>query len=404
MSSATRNRSLALFALLILLASAERSTAQEVYRASWLIQDRGRLQQEIARSIIARANDWLTRDNPNAPTARLDDPLRVTVVVEFVPATGGLNSRLARLALGPIVIEQGFDTFLDSATIVSLIRRDQFWRDETVTVANQALAPFATPAEDPSLDPLIGSAARAFAAAEAMPRTRIAFDESSLRITPRMHVWAGIGFEEMALPGFIYGRLRAGLSYDAFKVWGEIPAAAGSRENALFAHGLDGSFGAGLSFDLESFGGAVTWSDPLEQSAGEPGEAGYLLGRTALFYGKIPITDAAIFGGYLRLKLGGGYLQTVAKSARENDRDAPRMTDHFLPMARVEYAADPETAGLMHSGAIEILGDNLVASYMQQLSGAFGVRLTASAHGLLSPLEPYLPSYSLIISPVISLW
>lgn len=393
-----------MLALLTLLTVTGRATAQEVYRASWLIQDRGKLQQEVARSIIERANDWLTRDNPNAPTARLDDPLRVTVVVEFIPATGKLNSRLARLVLGTIVIDHGFDNFLDSTTIASLIKRDQYWREESVTVTNEALSPLPASISD-SASELIGTQqARSFAAVEAMPVTRISLEQSSIRITQRLHAWAGLGFEELALPGFVYGRLRAGIVYDAFRIWGEVPAAAGARGTPLFARGYSGGFGAGLSFDMESFGGSITWSDPLQKDdRADTANAGYILGRSALFYGKIPL-ESPFFGGYLRLKVGGGYLQTVQRTYWSQGLEGVGLKDQFLPMARVEYASDIEAGGLMHAGALELFGDNLLFTYLQQFSQSFGARVTLSAHGLLGALDPYLPPYSILISPVISLW
>ncbi len=397
------NRSIAILALFVVAAAAQRGVAQEVYRASWLIQDRERLQQQIARSIIERANDWLTRDDPNAATARLDDPLRVSVTVDYQPASGGLTTRLTELVLGTIVIDHDFGAFLDSTTISSLVRRDHYWRDEKVTVINEALSPLPAGIGDSAVEMIGTASARSFAAAEAPPRYRISLEQTSLRLSPRLSVWAGLGFDELALPGLLYGRLRAGVTYDGFRVWGEVPASFGAAGAPLFARGFDGGFGAGLSFEMESFGGAITWSDPLQDIDTAAPASGYLLGRSALFYGKLPISDAPVLGGYLRLKIGGAYLQSVRRGTAGEVAGA-RLDDHFLPMARVEYASDIESGGLMHSAAIEALGGNILLSYSQHFSDAFSARVTLSAHGLLGPREPYLPAYSLVISPVISLW
>src|SRR5207302_9040596 len=89
----------------------------------------------------SRANDWLTRDNPSAPTARLDDPVRVTVIGEVLPRTSIVQTRLAKLVIGTIVIDGQFEQFLDTATISSIIRRDHYWRDESYVVLNEAMAP-----------------------------------------------------------------------------------------------------------------------------------------------------------------------------------------------------------------------------------------------------------------------
>src|SRR5687768_5809494 len=63
--------------------------AQVVRQSSWLIQDPEQgLRQELAETVIAHADEWLTRENPEAPIARLDDRVRITVIDEIDQRTG----------------------------------------------------------------------------------------------------------------------------------------------------------------------------------------------------------------------------------------------------------------------------------------------------------------------------
>lgn len=117
-------------------------SAQEVFRISYTVQDKrlGLVQPEAA-SIIRNANNWLTRDNPNVPTARLDDPLRVTLTGFYSPATLSFNLQLTQMVMGTIVVERGLDEILDSTQRERLVRRTLFWRDEETTVSGTSLTP-----------------------------------------------------------------------------------------------------------------------------------------------------------------------------------------------------------------------------------------------------------------------
>lgn len=406
--------------LLLLSASAamlvpgSAARAQEVFRASWTIQDKGRgLHQEIARNVIERANDWLTRDDADAPVARLDDPLRVTIVGELSPASGQVRSRLRRLVLGTIVIDTSFGEFLDTGIIASLVRRDHFWRDEQVVVYNESLSPISG-----SPDILADSTRllydRAFGN-PVTPRIRLALDESTYRLSADIYAWAGIGFEEIALPDFSYGRARLGLAYDGLKVWGEIPAAFGTRDNAIMARGLEAAYGLGVSFEDRWVGGAVSIADVSEPVGASPVTEGprYYLSTAALIHGTLPLQLAMLDYMPLRVKLGLLYHRARLAPTEGNDNNPPaadEAVDRLKLMTRIEFAAAENDGSIRRRIALgaELFGNHagnsFTISYQEQLFPTVGVRVAAAAHGLFGERDPFLPPFSFTISPIISIW
>lgn len=394
------------------IAPGSAAQAQEVFRASWTIQDKTRgLNQDLARNVIERANDWLTRYDADAPTARLDDPLRVTVIGEISPSSGLVHARLRRLVLGTIVIDTSFGEFLDTATISSLVRRDHYWRDEEVVVYNESLSPIAgtaAAAEDSTRDHFD----KVFDARQT-PRIRLGLDESTYRLSSDVHIWAGLGFEEMSLPDFSYGRARIGLDYSGLKIWGEIPAALGSNDNAVLARGLEGAYGLGLSFEDRWVGGALSIAD-ISQQVGTPALADsprYYLAKSALVYGVMPIQLAMLNYMPLRVKLGVVYHQ--AQPVPENgdtQAAASEGIDRLKVITRLEFAAlasDGSPRRKIALGA-ELFGNragsSITASYQEQILPALGVRVAAAAHGLFGERDRFLPPFSISISPIISIW
>lgn len=384
------------------------ASAQEIYRASWTIQDKARgLRQDIARSVIERANDWLTRDDADAPTARLDDPLRVTIIGEVTPVGGLVQTRLRRLVLGTIVIDTSFGEFLDTATIASLVRRDHYWRDESVTVYNQALSPVLglTDTDEDTVGLLFQ---RTFGGAR-VPRIRLALDESRYSLSSDAYIWAGLGFEEIGLPDFSYGRLRAGAAYNEMKIWGEAPVAVGSEGNAFLARGLEGAYGFGVSFEGNLVGGAVSIAEVSEQ-IGTPALEGtdrYYIAKSAFLYGIVPVQLVLLDNIPIRAKLGVGYQQARALPALEDGaarRPAADSLQSLKAMARVELAMLGEDGRTRRQFAAGLFGGSITASYEEQILPVLGIRVAGAAHGIFGERDPYLPSYSISITPIISIW
>jgi hypothetical protein len=373
--------------------------AQIVRQSSWSIQDpQHGLRQEFAEQVIENADVWLTKENPDAPIARLGDRVRVTVVDEFDPGSGAIRSRLAQLVLGTIVIDSSFTEFLDESTISALVRRDHLWRDEsTVEFTGGGEALRVRSARDlaeeiPSTLP------------QELPRIRVGLDESSLRIGDRVRVFEALGYELLALPGTSYGRVRAGVTYDRLGMWAELPLPIGTATTPAIGRTLESAFGAGLSFDAEHFSGAISWSGATE-GIGTPARDAdtlFLLSRSASFTWTIPLRKIA-GDDILVLRVGGGYQQFVplvggAEGRREADPiDIPKI------LVRGEYSKLVDGAP-RRSVAAEIFGTSVLLSWHEQFSRLLGLRIVGAAHGLIGDRPSYLPAYSVLFTPTISIW
>jgi hypothetical protein len=396
-------------------ASSAVARSQEVFRASWSIQDLSRgLEQPFAERVIERANDWLTRDDPNAPTARTDAAVRVTIVGEISPSGGAVRTHLSRLVLGTIPIDSSFSDFLDTATIASLMRRDQYWCDESVVVYNEALSPVAAHGEEnpDSVDIF----ERAFYAPK-RPKLRLALDESMMRISPDLWLWAGLGHEEIGLPGVSLGRVRAGIAFNQLKIWGELPAPIGSSGNALLARGLEGAYGLGVAFEKHGLGrivsglGGTVSAAMAGEDGGTPAVEGsdrlYILSKSAALYGIVPVRFEMLGDAPLLLKLGFGYTQATAlPSIAGGSLSIADSTSGRGPkiMVRAEYASLAEEGHVRRNIAAELFGSTVLVSWGEQLTPAFGFRVTGAVHGILGDRDPFLPAYSIAFSPSFSIW
>ena len=390
-------------ALLLLLLCPSHGRAQEVEQTSWTIQDlRHGLRSELASRVIEKANDWRTRDDPNAPTARLDDPLRISVITEYDPAGGIPRMRLSRLTMGEIVIDSSFSQFLSAEEIEQLIRRDHYWRDEHIESLTGS-GPDDTEEQDWRNEYAMETAF----SPDDSPRARLALDESTYRLGRELHLWGGIGYEELALPDFSYGKLRAGVRYQRVRVWGEAPLEVGSDASPILARSLDGAFGFGMSVDTKYFGGAISWSEPgtatvIDTTATASTDTTFVLGRAAMFHGTIPIGDIPGLGGYLRAKIGAGYLQTVVTSpvSIENPSHEGEEKERVGLLLRLEYSNRSAAPG--RTMALEIFGASALLSYHEEFSSLLGIRIVAAKHGLLGARDPWLPSWSVSISPTLT--
>jgi hypothetical protein len=373
--------------------------AQVVRQSSWLIQDpQHGLRQEIAERVVASADAWLTRETPDAPIARLDDRVRVTVVDEIDPASGQIRSRLAQLVLGTIVIDSSFNEFLDPGTISALVRRDHLWRDESIVEF--------TGNGEPERLLTVRDLAAAYSepVATETPRVRVGLDETSFRISDGVRIFESLGYEAIALPGTSYGRVRAGVAYDRLQIWGELPLPIGTSTTPALARTIESAFGAGLAFDAEHFGGAITWSD-AGSAVGASANAGdtlFALTRSALFAWTIPLPKLS-GADVLVLRVGGGYEQFVPMLAGSGPRRELEAIDVPKLFVRGEYAMSVD--GLQRrDAAAEIFGTSVVLSYHEQFTRLLGLRIVGSVHGLIGDRPSYLPAYSVLFTPTLSFW
>jgi hypothetical protein len=389
-------------AVVLLLSCTCSIHAQEVEQASWTIQDlRHGLRSEFASTIIEKANDWRTRDDPNAATARLDDPLRVSVITEYDPSGGIPHTRLARLTMGSIVVDSSFSSFLTAEEIERLIRRDHYWRDEHIESLTGS-GPDDSEEEDWRNEYAMETAFTP----DDSPRARLALDESTYRLGRELHLWGGIGFEELALPDFSYGKLRAGVRYQRVRIWGEAPLEVGTNDSPILARGLGGAFGFGMSIDTKYFGGAIAWSEPRSKAAADPattpsGDTTYVIGRAAMVHATVPIGDIPGLGGYLRAKVGAGYLQSLITDPLPIENGAGgEEIERAGVLLRLEYSN--RSSGPGREIALEVFGASGVLSYREEFTSFLGIRIVAAKHGLLGDRDRWLPSWSVSISPTLT--
>ena len=114
--------------------------SQSVYISEWTIQNKDlKLEQNIAKQIVINANDWLTNENPNDRTARQEDNGRISVKLDLEINKYKLS--LLQITIGTIVIDSGFNEFLNNDLIDSIINRNCFWINEKLKVINPSLIP-----------------------------------------------------------------------------------------------------------------------------------------------------------------------------------------------------------------------------------------------------------------------
>jgi len=379
---------------------------QEAYLESWTIQDKDfDLRQELARRVIDSANTWLTRDDITLPTARLDDPLQVTVLVSVDPTTGKESRQLIKLVMGKIVVDRDFDRFLPQGILDSLVRRNCFWRNQQFRVLNEAWTPHDVMNYDPSHfrpDPFTLT----FRAVDDLPPRQFSLFETSYKAGKELRFWTGVGYDELGFPAASYGKIRAGAGWRNVRFWGELPLPFGVASSAFFARGLDATAGVGLSFEGEAIGGALSWSDPTEAvgSAPLPGDTTWAFGRSALVHGVVPLGRWPLGDGYLRARLGLTYTQVVQRIHRNEGEPVMGIADdRFKALIRMEYGLADQSGMLRRSIGLQLLTElshnAWCVTWREQFTTAIG--LHATLFGAFGQREPYRPEFSVALSPVI---
>ncbi len=378
--------------------------AQELYRISWTMQDPTRgLRQALAEQVIGRANDWFTRNDPNAPTAREDDLLRITVVGQIEGST--IHTRLCRLVLGGIAIDSNFTDFIDSALLARLVCRDYFWRDEVVQVFNPtATAGIAYLRDNDAGQPAIAAAEQTGPDADEILGVHL--DES-------VYGWAGVGFDQLAQPGFSAGRARIGLATREIRAWAEVPAPIGSRTGPL-SRGFEAAYGVGASFEqmgigrwLAGIGGMVSVANASQTigTAAAPDGERYILSKAALLYAIFEPPFAVVNGTDLRVKLGVGYSESTplpAEAAGSSTAAGPAVGSLKASMlAELRWSSlGGVTTRTINLGTF---GASMHAMWHEQFSSAFGLRASVAVHGVLGTRDRALPPVAFFITPVFTL-
>ena len=398
-------RNIILASLLGMLYTSIPAQSQDVYIASWTIQDPAHdLRQELAEQIIERANIWLTRDNPEAATVRLDDKIRVTVVGEYNQRDGQTREKLVRVNIGGLILEEDVRNFLDTGLTQKILLRDYYWRDENLNVLDPALTPshrsLEKEADLPSGKPTYENS---FSTTlpdhpvlslnrSILPLRAVLPDAEGLALT------AGLGYEELGLPGLTYRRLRLGVAANGISAWYEHPL--NLSVDPVITGANEAAGGAGLAFDLDYFGGSIVWSDAYSISEIE-NDTGFMQSRSALLYGTIPAGYVSALNSWVRVKVGGAYLQgTELLSEDSGEVRTGRTFDMTRLFLRGELATTDGNGQLHQKATLGVFGTGITASYYKRFSANIGVEANLAVHGVFGTRAPFLPSTAIWISPV----
>lgn len=99
------------------------------------------LEQEFAKQIVRLANDWLTKDDPNMQTARLEDNVRVIIELAANKLNNSTSRNLKQVIINTIVLDSGFVISLDKQLVDSILSKNCFWMNEKNTIYNPSESP-----------------------------------------------------------------------------------------------------------------------------------------------------------------------------------------------------------------------------------------------------------------------
>ncbi len=390
---------LALTLGVVFVSTAATARAQVVEEVSWTVQDPEHgLMQDIAREVIERANAWLTRNDPYETTARLDDPMRITVVGEYA-TDGAVHYRLRRLTMGSVVLDSEFDQFLDSATIRRLVRRDYYWRDEQVVSDDGEHTRIAERMRQRQREE------RYHQAFESDPAERVVLSlRRSTVPLPALdgaEAFAALGYESVGLPAFSFARMRVGVHYGNAEIWGELPLPIGSSDNILAARGSAGTFGFGMAIETRDVGGAISWGDPSWTAGGDASATPLTIDRTALVYWISPAIELTGPGDLLRAKFGGGYLSASPLESESGGTAELPADSRLAAFARGEWVTLDDAGQITRSITVGLFGPSICIGVRQMILPWLGIDVTYARHDVIGPRASYLPAQSILLSPVI---
>lgn len=377
--------------------------AQEIYRVSWTLQDsEGGLQQPFASALLDSLNFWLTRENPEAQTVRIDDKLRVTIVGLYDPLTNKITERVVSIQAGNIVVRDDPRQFIDSNVVDSLLRRNYFWKGEEIDPLDPERIPEyyrATPIETdlkvlPSYDEV-------FVKGEG--KSEVSLDRSRYYLPNGLRVIAMLGFQELALPSFSYQRLRIGVEQGTFQVWYEVPI--GLNLDKPLGGPNAAAHGAGMAFNHTFLGGNATFSN-AHHPYGISADTGYMLTKSATLYGILPIAWITPLKGRLRLKAGAAVIEDtrlIRDSASSENFISDQSTLAPRLFLRGELRSLHPDGYPQREGSLQVFGETLSISWFERLGNQFGIRAGGTIRGLLSEPRSFESSATVWITPVIFL-
>lgn len=364
--------------------------AQDVYVVSWDVQaPKSGLVQDIAARTIDLLNDFTTRDDPNAATARLDDRLRITLIGRLDPQDGTVREEIVEVRAGAIVLGDELVSSLPKTLIDSLAARDYLWENQHMDVVDIDRLP---------------DHARLFFESRTRGRSPTGDDMSSpvspcdrlvrFAIDNDHSLVLDVGFDAVLLPGFSTGRISLGYegSSVALTVSAPVPLDAGTS--------ITGDFHDDYSVDGTLHVGPVTSHVSIAlRSIGKPlGPSVRLSGLASTSVDIVPLAQEV--GDYrLRTILGGSVVQTVELGSLPSS-EVTSLHPRLLLAGSIERLRADGYPFLEQFGVSTSLSGVMVQSRLR-IAPSFGVKAAFALNDLLLDPIPGFTSTSFWIGPTI---
>lgn len=374
--------------------------AQDVYLTEWTIQDpENDLLQDVASRTIDAINHWLTRDNVEAQTVRLDDPLRITVIGRYQAPGGTIREELLRVRAGAVLIEDDPRLYLTEALIDSLLKRNYLWSQEQVELLDPARAPGYLQRRSTGISLGTASPAQRGPAppgkpAETMPLLALDFPDGH-------RAFADLGYPGIGLGGLLYGRVRLGFGRDQGAIWAELPARPGLPGSLSTALRGTGGIGGMVRIDWATLLGSLGFASAPDQT-GRPDTVRLI---TALrVFGTITPRSPLFGNEFFCIDIGGGATELGYRSATVNGVPSERTALQIYPLAGIRiYPGSGGEQNLVQLLSLHATHRQIESSVRFRLNDQIGLQIGAVLSELSGADTPWRDQATFWITPLFKL-
>ena len=336
-------------------------------------------------------NFWLTRENAAAQTARLDDPLEITVVGRYRESSREVVEEIVRLRAGSILVEDDPHLYLSDGLIDTLIRRDYLWSSGRLDVLDRSLLPaYLNVGGSGSVDYSTTKMDLSLNGQGSLPIV-------SIQLPNAKRIMVDIGDDYAELPGLSLHRARIGVGTRMVELWGEVPLSL--TIPSIVGGVIRPTFGLGARIKLD-------WST-LAVGVGLEEEPGALDEGDSVRLG----FHGTLFGTLRPGKLVESYETTldVGLSAREflqyqrpiNGVFSEESSLLFRPFLRLSINSIPifSRSSALEFVALQTSFSSASISARFRFSSMFHLSSSLALHGIVGDPAPYQPEATLWITP-----
>ncbi len=246
------------------------------------------------------------------------------------------------------------------------------------------------------------------------------YEVSIYQMIARTDEWGGefrIGDDELGYPFWTAGTFKVGLNHQILKVYFQCPVGMGQNNNAIIkSRLLEGGMGGGISFDVDNFGGRISFSDLTKKTGSfledENGDSiHYYIPFAAQGYYTftIPINYFELSGA-VRIKAGAGYHQVLPVRVIPNDSynrlelvndyaTGIKRQDKISPYVRFDYVLKNNSGETF----VQFYNLSLLIGAAYNFTDWFGVEAKLATWSLFRANDKWEQPNFFIISPRIRL-